>query len=269
MNQSYNATLSPYALPQFLPTWGGKGGVIWGDLEVCSLKTMMFEKYPSISPYTYCANNPMKYVDPTGEKLVITGEASSEAVGQLEDNTSKKFNLIYNNNGTVRYEGKARNRADRLLKRTIDNQNVTVKIEAENANKDGKFVSRDGMHEYATLDGIPLGGAYGGSTVSEDGTSIAYQNVSPKHLAYWDDKADGKKGEGMLHEVMEGYASGKMAYRSGKGDVVGGNRYSTVHRRANRIAKGDVNRTEYTETTYFFDITTRKFLTKSRIQYSK
>ena len=26
----------------------------------------MFEKYPSISPYTYCANNPMKYVDPTG-----------------------------------------------------------------------------------------------------------------------------------------------------------------------------------------------------------
>ncbi len=32
------------------------------DLEVCSLKTMMFEKYPSISPYTYCANNPMKYI---------------------------------------------------------------------------------------------------------------------------------------------------------------------------------------------------------------
>ncbi|MDD4210521.1 MAG: RHS repeat-associated core domain-containing protein [Bacteroidales bacterium] len=30
----------------------------------------MFEKYPSISPYTYCANNPMKYVDPTGEDWV-------------------------------------------------------------------------------------------------------------------------------------------------------------------------------------------------------
>jgi len=26
----------------------------------------MFEKYPSISPYTYCGNNPLKYVDPTG-----------------------------------------------------------------------------------------------------------------------------------------------------------------------------------------------------------
>jgi RHS repeat-associated protein len=28
----------------------------------------MFEKYPSISPYTYCANNPMKFVDPTGKE---------------------------------------------------------------------------------------------------------------------------------------------------------------------------------------------------------
>ena len=34
----------------------------------------MFEKYPSISPYTYCANNPMKYVDPTGETIWILGD---------------------------------------------------------------------------------------------------------------------------------------------------------------------------------------------------
>ena len=27
----------------------------------------LFEKYPSISPYAYCANNPMKYIDPNGE----------------------------------------------------------------------------------------------------------------------------------------------------------------------------------------------------------
>ncbi|HON21085.1 MAG TPA: RHS repeat-associated core domain-containing protein, partial [Bacteroidales bacterium] len=31
----------------------------------------MFEKYPFISPYAYCANNPLKYVDPTGEDNVI------------------------------------------------------------------------------------------------------------------------------------------------------------------------------------------------------
>ena len=30
----------------------------------------LFEKYPSISPYAYCANNPVKFVDPTGETWV-------------------------------------------------------------------------------------------------------------------------------------------------------------------------------------------------------
>ncbi|MBP7102941.1 MAG: hypothetical protein KBA86_06785 [Bacteroidales bacterium] len=70
MNQSYKATLSQYALPQFLPTWGGQGGVIWGDLEGWS-RDPMFEKYPSISPYTYCANNPVKYLDPDGRKFVV------------------------------------------------------------------------------------------------------------------------------------------------------------------------------------------------------
>jgi hypothetical protein len=29
------------------------------------------EKYPNISPYAYCAGNPIKYVDPDGKKIVI------------------------------------------------------------------------------------------------------------------------------------------------------------------------------------------------------
>lgn len=41
----------------------------------------MFEKYPSVSPYSYCNSNPLKYVDPTGMEgevtdLVLTDKAN-------------------------------------------------------------------------------------------------------------------------------------------------------------------------------------------------
>ena len=40
-------------------------------------------KYPSISPYVYCANNPLKYIDPNGEELKavkMMGLSSSDPV---------------------------------------------------------------------------------------------------------------------------------------------------------------------------------------------
>ncbi|MDY0014863.1 MAG: hypothetical protein RBS13_01490 [Bacteroidales bacterium] len=60
------------------------------DLEGCSLKTMMFEKYPSISPYTYCANNPMKYVDPRGKAYVPTNKEGDIAINNYLSNFSDR-----------------------------------------------------------------------------------------------------------------------------------------------------------------------------------
>ena len=39
------------------------------DLSIWLSMDPMSDKYPSLSPYTYCANNPIKLVDPNGEKL--------------------------------------------------------------------------------------------------------------------------------------------------------------------------------------------------------
>jgi len=61
MHKTLRVISIPYALPLSLP--------IWGDLEGWS-RDPMFEKYPSISPYTYCANNPVGYIDPNGEEKI-------------------------------------------------------------------------------------------------------------------------------------------------------------------------------------------------------
>ena len=48
----------------------------------------LFEKYFWMSPYAYCANNPVKYVDPTGmEGIVVSG-------GEYDDENRYKYNFI-------------------------------------------------------------------------------------------------------------------------------------------------------------------------------
>ena len=86
MNQSYKAINYQYAVGQSLPSCG--------DLEGWNRETM-FEKYPSISPYTYCSNNPINRIDPSGEDdyevdrytgeikfLKQTNDATDRLVGQ-------------------------------------------------------------------------------------------------------------------------------------------------------------------------------------------
>ena len=43
----------------------------------------MADKYPNISPYAYCAWNPIKFIDPDGRKIKIAGNFITRFLGQL------------------------------------------------------------------------------------------------------------------------------------------------------------------------------------------
>ena len=56
------------------------------DLSIWLSVDPMAGKYPSLSPYTYCADNPVKLVDPNGEEFV-DGDGNRVRVRVLKDGT--------------------------------------------------------------------------------------------------------------------------------------------------------------------------------------
>ena len=54
----------------------------------------MSDKYPSLSPYVYCADNPVKLVDPNGEEIWLIGEDGSRikyTQGMIYDGQDKSI----------------------------------------------------------------------------------------------------------------------------------------------------------------------------------
>ena len=57
------------------------------DLSIWLSVDPMVDKYPSLSPYVYCANNPVKLVDPNGEEWEVNESGYLRQVGDKNNNT--------------------------------------------------------------------------------------------------------------------------------------------------------------------------------------
>ncbi|MDD4582535.1 MAG: hypothetical protein PHH25_09240 [Bacteroidales bacterium] len=190
--------------------------------------------------YTYCANNPMKFVDPTGRDLEISGDESKAAfkeykIGAKQHGVSVKMDK----HGVVsaRYTGKGpmSDEAQEILN-IVNDKSVKVKINATSSN--------------TTEGGAPfVGGAFLGSTLTSANSAEARQDVNPADLKKMSDYY-GKPGQDMLHEVSEAYLGGKMAIITGSNicnsiedkPTFEGIHYSAISQQSGDLHYGDITK---------------------------
>ena len=135
------------------------------------------EKYYSISPYAYCMNNPVKYIDPNGKDAVLVvfpDYKISTPIGKMGNLGNSGVLLINNKTGLTKYyeygrydkegKGEVRNikisnvKIDKNGKPTTESLNKVMgelsKKAGQNGRIDGAYIESDkfeNMDKYATI----------------------------------------------------------------------------------------------------------------------
>ena len=164
----------------------------------------MSDKYPSLSPYVYCADNPIKLVDPNGEDVWIVGED-----GQRYQ--YKNDGLLYCSNGDVYQGSDAFARSAQSSLKELQSQSPTAKkilggfVENTSNNIEIKPKPKEGVVGYEPGGSITI--KYGNGETRTTTSGTIYWNPQGESIP----TVDGMQQNGtidLIHEFV--HASDKV-----------------------------------------------------------
>ena len=209
-NSSWNAPYTFSGKEKDVETGYGYFGARYYDsgLSIWLSVDPMSDKYPSMSPYNYCANNPVILVDPDGREVFIDGDMAMQAYNYLAS-TYSNLNITIDENGklgaTIKTNSKNKNvklsSDEQQLYNAISDCQVVVNFTAQSI--ENIDLNGDGSNIITT----EFGGAFLGNKLSDDNTFSFTRQVAviPALEENYDSEDVGKV---IGHEITESFEAG-------------------------------------------------------------